>query len=301
MKILIIAGGSSSERKISLISAKMVKVGLLANRHQVTIFDFKKGYKKLKSALALCDIVFPVMHGKEGEDGRLYSFLKSARKPFVGADPNGARIAFDKILFKKYCRKIKIIAPRWKAVKNPADISKFGFPSVLKGAYGGSSHEVVILRSSRDILSAKVKKLFKSDNKFFVEELVSGTEITIGVLLNKALPVVEIIPPKNKWFDYKNKYSGETREIPFAPSVSQRIQKEVQKIALRIHKDLKLGSFSRTDIIVQKNIPYVLETNTPGGVGLTPNSLFPKAAKAAGLTFESMLELIIKRGLINRV
>jgi D-alanine-D-alanine ligase len=294
MKVLIITGGNSSERKISLISARMVKEGLSKNGHAVTMFDFKKGYPALKKIIGEFDIIFPVMHGGEGEDGVLYRFLRSTKKPFVGSDPSGAKIAFDKILFKKYCDKKKIPTADWKIIKTEKDISRFGFPCVLKAAAGGSSHEVVLLHSSKDVSSAKAKAILAASDSFFVEKLIKGTEITIGVVLGKALPVMEIIPPENTWFDYKNKYSGKSKEVPFAPSISQQMQRRVQRIALRIHRDLKLGSYSRTDIIVKNNTPYVLEVNTPGGVGFTPESLLPKAAKAAGMSFERLVEAILQ-------
>jgi D-alanine-D-alanine ligase len=296
MKILIITGGNSSERKISLTSAQMVTKALRENGHTVITFDFKKGYVALKTLLAKSDfdVVFPVMHGKEGEDGILYRFLRSSKVPFVGSDPKGAKITFDKILFKKYCDKNHIPTADWRVVKNAKDITRFGFPCVLKAANGGSSLEVVLLHSSKDMTSPMMKKILKLPDSFFVEKLISGVEITIGVLLGKALPVVEIVPPKDAWFDYKNKYSGKSKEIPFAPSVSRGMQKKVQQIALQIHRDLKLGSYSRTDVIVKDNVPYVLEINTPGGVGLTPESLLPRAAKAVGISFVRLVEEMLK-------
>ncbi len=127
--------------------------------------------------------------------------------------------------------------------------------------------------------------------------MIKGLEITVGILNEKALPVVEIIPPENGWFDYKNKYSGKSKEIPFAPSVNKKIQGLVQEISLKIHKSLKLGSFSRSDFIVRSNIPYILEVNTPGGVGLTSRSLFPKAARAEGISFPRLVDTLVKLAL----
>jgi len=235
MKILIVTGGTSSERKISLISARAVKDALKTNGHNVALFDFKKGHAALRKALPKFDVVFPVMHGKEGEDGTLYQFLRSAKKPFVGSNPKGAKIATDKILFKKYCDKKKIPTSKWEIIKNKSDISRFGFPCVLKAANGGSSLEVAILSSSRDLSNAHVKKILKLKDLFFVERLLKGVEITVGVVLGKALPVLEIVPPAGSWFDYENKYSGKTKEIPFAPSVNRNTQRRAQKIALRTH------------------------------------------------------------------
>lgn len=298
MKILIITGGSSSERKISLISASQVKAVLKTNGHEVTLFDFKRGYRKLGNILPNFDLVFPVMHGKEGEDGTLYNFLKTHGKSYVGSDSKGAKIAFDKILFKEYCERHRLPTANWKKVKNIKDILEFGLPCVLKGAFGGSSHEVILLHSDHDLKKPKVKKFLKTKNFFFVEQLLTGTEITVGILLDKELPVIEIVPPQG-WFDYKNKYSGKTKDILFAPSVKKSVQKKAQKIALEIHKKLKLGSYSRTDFIVQNNIPYLLEANTPGGVGLTPVSLLPKAAAAIGLSFNQLIEKMLS-GVFNK-
>lgn len=294
MKILIITGGKSSERKISLISAGAVKKALEENGHVVTLFDFKKGYAELKKILPKFDVVFPVMHGKEGEDGTLYQFLRSAKKPFVGSSPKGAKVATDKILFKKHCDRKEIPTSAWKMIKNADDISRFGFPCVLKAANGGSSHEVVILHSKKDLSTARVKKILKLNDSLFVEKLLNGVEITAGVLLENPPPIMEIIPPKDGWFDYKNKYSGKTKEVPFAPSLSDDLQKQIQATALQIHQNLGLGSFSRTDFIVENGIPYVLEVNTPGGVGLTPQSLFPKAAKAVNLSFTQLVEKMLE-------
>lgn len=294
MNILIVTGGTSSERKISLVSARTVKEALIKNGHRVLLFDFKKGYGELKKKLAQFDVVFPIMHGKEGEDGQLYQFLSSAKKPFVGSDARGARTAFNKILFKKYCNENNIRTADWNIIKNSNGISRFGFPCVLKAAYGGSSLEVALLNQIKDLFDSRVKKILRLPGPFYVEKLLKGVEITIGVMLEKALPVIEIVPPKDTWFNYKNKYSGESKEIPFAPSVKQSMQQHVQRLALKIHQDLNLGSFSRTDIILDKNIPYVLEVNTPGGIGLTPQSLFPKAAKAAGFSFEQMVEKMLE-------
>ncbi len=293
MHILIITGGSSSERRISLLSAKGVKSALVANGHIVTVFDFKRGYGQLRSALQKCDMVFPVMHGKEGEDGTLYKFLRSVKKPYVGSEPKGAKIAFDKILFKKYCDAKGILTAPWKVITNKQGILRFGLPCVLKATYGGSSHEVALLHTEKALASSRVEKILALPCRWYVEELLQGVEITAGVLNGTALPVIAIVPPSAGWFDYKSKYSGESEEIPFAPSVSSKIQKQAQALALRIHKDLYLGSYSRTDFIVQNGRLYILETNTPGGVGLTSDSLLPKAAIAAGISFEKLVEQIL--------
>ncbi len=293
MNILIITGGNSSEREISLTSAINVKRAVETNGHTAELFDFKEGYSALARSLNRADVCFPIMHGKEGEDGTLYQYLRSSGKPFVGSDPAGAQIACNKIFFKEYCDEQGIRTARWSAVVTKEDIIQFGFPSVLKAANGGSSHEVIPLFRPRDLESEKVQTLFHLSDSLFIEKFLQGIEITIGVLIDHTLPVIEIIPPQNEWFNYENKYSGKSQEVPFAPSLSEPIQRRAQEISLKIHRNLQLGSFSRTDMIVVDNVPYVLEVNTPSGVGLTSESLFPRAAKAEGMSFEQFVNIVI--------
>lgn len=293
MKILVITGGNSSERKISLISAREVKKALIKNGHKVIIFDLKKGYISLKNLSRNFDVLFPVLHGEEGEGGILQQALSKLNKPVVGTkNYKGMKKAWYKIPFKKFCDKNKIKTAKWKIVSNEKDVLKFGLPSVLKTSSGGSSREVVILKSAADLKKNNFKKIMKLNLPTFVEEYKKGIEVTCGILNGGALPLLEIVPPKGSWFNYKNKYDNSTKEIPFAPSLSKDMQKNVQNLALKIFKSFDLGSYCRIDFIVADNIPYVLELNTIPG--MTPGSLLPKQAKAAGISFGQMLEILMK-------
>lgn len=300
MKIIIITGGTTSERNISLISAKFVKKGLEESGHKVMLYDLKKG-RITKNLVKDFDVVFPVLHGEEGEGGDLQKRLSMLKIPFVGGDWKGFKIGWHKIPFKKFCEQENIATAKWTEVKGKNDVIKFGFPSVLKSSNGGSSKEVIILKSAKDIESKSCQNLLKSNLPLFVEQFIPGIEVTVGILDSQALPVLEIIPPNGGWFDYKNKYNGETKEIPNAPSLSPELKKLVQKIALQIHQKLDLGQYSRIDFIVSnscghpkgvKLTPYVLEVNTIPG--LTSQSLFPKAAQAAGISFPELLDKLVK-------
>ncbi len=299
MKVLVITGGTTSERRISLISAKEVKKGLEKAAHDVRLFDLKKGYTLLKKLFSKFDVFFPVLHGEEGEGGSLQRFLNQSKVAYVGGDPDGFTQGWFKIPFKSYCDKNKILTAPWRIVKKTEDIKKFGFPSVLKSTTGGSSREVLILKSQKDLSGKNYQKLIASGFELFVEKYLPGTEVTVAILDDIALPVVEIIPPNGSWFNYKNKYSGETKEIINAPSVNAPLKKKVGDIALKIHKNLKLGPYSRIDFIVYNNHPYVLEVNTIPG--LTSVSLFPKAAAAIGLSFPKLLDKIIRLAYANKV
>lgn len=291
-KILVVTGGISSERKISLMSASQVKKGLEETGYNIKLFDLKKGYPALKKISKDFDVIFPVIHGEEGEGGLLQKFLSTLRKPFVGGYWKGYKKGWYKIPFKKFCDENKILTSPWKKVKNIKDIKSFGLPTVLKSSNGGSSREVVILKTEKDYQNPLFKKLLKSKDMLLIEKFLPGVEITVAILNDKALPVLEIVPPEGAWFDYKNKYWGKVREIPFAPSVPSSIQKKAQEIALKIHQTLNLGQFSRTDFIISDGKIYVLEVNTIPG--LTATSLFPKAAQAAGISFPKLLDKIIQ-------
>ncbi|MFH0937278.1 MAG: D-alanine--D-alanine ligase [Candidatus Daviesbacteria bacterium] len=297
MKVLLISGGNSSERKISLISAGEVKKALQKSGFEVKLFDLRKGLKSLKQAAKNFDVIFPVLHGEEGEGGVLQEFLAQQNIPYVGGNPEGFKKGWHKIPFKKFCDQNNIFTAQWKKIRVGDEVGKFELPSVLKSSNGGSSLEVVILKSEEDLKSSAYKELLHSGLPLFIERYLPGIEVTVGILGDQALPVIEIVPPEGKWFDYENKYQGTTQEIINAPSLDQKTQKKVQEIALDIHQKLDLGPYSRIDFIVSDNIPYVLEINTIPG--FTPESLFPKAAKAIGLNFELLAKKLVELSLKN--
>lgn len=291
MKVLLITGGNSSERPVSLNSAKNVKKALTSNGHKVKVYDLKKGYETLKELAKGYDILFPVLHGEEGEGGRLHKFLSKLKKPIVGTrNYKGLTAIWYKIKFKKYCNNAGISTSTWRLIKTEKDILNFGFPCVVKTSSGGSSLEVFILKTKSEL--TKNKKRIFSHHDLFAERYIKGTEITVGVLNNEALSVLEIISPNNGWFSYKNKYSSLTKEIPDAPSVDEKTKKLAKKIALSIHKNFNLGIYSRTDFIVSKDgTLYALEINTIPG--LTSGSLIPKEAAVKGLSFNEFIETLI--------
>lgn len=297
MKILIISGGNSSEREISLISADAVKKALEKKNHEVQIYDLAGGYAELKNVSQTFDCLFPVIHGREGEGGQLHKFLASLGVPYVGGNWESYEKYWAKLPFKKYCNENNILTSDWREVKTRDDISTLGFPVVLKASNGGSSREVVVLKTAEDLDNPTVQELLDSIDELFIEKFVKGIEVTVAILDNKALPVIEIKPPEGRWFNYQTKYSGETKEIPDAPSLSKKEKESVQAVALKIHQDLELGPYSRIDFIVSEGKPYVLEINTIPG--LTSESLFPKAAAAAGYSFPEVIQEIIDLTVVN--
>jgi len=296
VNILIITGGNSSERKVSLGSAKNVKEALQKKGYKVKLFDLRQGFDFLNNIVSEFEILFPVLHGEDGEGGRLHKYLTKFEKPIVGTrNYKALRKAWYKIQFKQFCENNGILTSPWKKVRLKKEILEFGFPSVLKSSSGGSSREVVILKDKKDLNSYAARKLLNSGLELFVEKYLPGVEVTAGILEGKALSLIEIVPPKGSWFDYKNKYSGVTQEIPHAPSLTEKLRKEVGAIAEKIHNTLDLGSYSRIDFMVSDNLPYAIEVNTIPG--LTSESLLPKAARATGISFGDFLQILVKNSL----
>lgn len=292
MKVLLITGGDSSEREVSLKSAANVEQALEENGHDVLLYDLSKGYEPIIKLAEQYDVLFPVLHGEEGEGGLLHEFLSKINKPIVGTrNYKGLQQAWYKIPFKKFCDENGIKTSPWEIVKNKKEIIKFGLPCVLKASNGGSSKEVIILKSEKDF-NEEFEKLLNSKMPLFVEKYLTGTEVTVGILNGETLPLIEIVPPKGQWFSYENKYTSATAEIPFAPSVSSEIQELVKEIVIKFTEDLSLGSYLRVDFMIYENIPYALDVNTIPG--LTSESLLPKAAKAAGMDFGQFLEVLLK-------
>ena len=170
MRVLLITGGDSSEREVSLKSATNVKQTLKENGHGVLLYDLRQGYEGIKKTALQFDILFPVLHGEEGEGGKLHEFLSRINKPIVGTrNYKGLRQAWYKIPFKKYCDKNGIKTPVWKIIKNKQDIESFGIPCVLKTSNGGSSREVTIIKTSNDLDSNEVNKIFSLKTEAIVE------------------------------------------------------------------------------------------------------------------------------------
>lgn len=295
MKVLVVTGGLYGEREVSLLSAKNVEEALINRGHDAQLFDFKGDYDALPPILKEFDVVFPVIHGKEGEDGDLQEFLEKQVVKFVGSTSAGCKRGWNKVRFKKFCDSESILTAPWVEIRG-REID-FPFPYIIKPADIGSSIDVYIVRKKDDLRKISISSLLSNYEGVLAEEFIDGIEVTVGVLENAALPVLEIIPPEGKFFDYDSKYDGRTQEIPNAPSVPQHMQEKVKSIALQIHNGLGLRHYSRSDFIVRDGDIYALEVNTIPG--LTKESLLPKAAKAAGMSFDDFIEKLINLALAS--
>lgn len=294
MKILVLEGGSSNEREISLRSSKNIKNALNNLGHDVIVYDPINGIDNVKNYVGKVDLVFPILHGGEGENGVYQARLEEHGFKYLGSDSFVSDLCWYKPKFKKAVEKLEILLPNYEIV-TAKTFKKSNFikkPFVLKPLGSGSSIDVFIVRDPKKI-PKDVYRALKEHNEMIVEELIEGIEITIPVLGKKALPVIEIIPPINQEFDYENKYNGKTAELCPPKNVSKKIQKDAQKMAEVIHNGLNMRHLSRLDMIVTPNNElYVIETNTIPG--LTDQSLFPKSAKETGMSIEALVEKFVQ-------
>ena len=301
-KILILGGGISKERKISLETARQVK-NSLKNNYNVLQVDFNEDFeKKLKSFKP--DIVFNALHGRFGEDGYAQTVLEYNKVKYTHSGVLSSALAMDKEISKKIFIKNKILTPKFIIFKyNLKNIDnlkitikkKLKFPVVIKPINEGSSVDVYISNEK------KLKKNLIKMNKYkeiLIEEYIGGREIQVAILGNKKLGVIEL-KPKRKFYDYKAKYysSSKTKHIIPVNLTKKNISK-VLNIAHKAHRILKCRGVTRSDFKFQNNKFYLLELNTQPG--MTKLSLVPEIAAYRGISFLSLLEWILKDASKNR-
>jgi D-alanine-D-alanine ligase len=289
MKVLVLLGGVSNEREVSLRSGRAVIDALNSAGHEVSEYDPQQGMEGLAGFVGKVDCVFPILHGRGGEDGTVQAELEKLGFKYLGTDSRVSKLCYDKSAFKEILNKLSILTPKSEVVTKLSIGSSpiIRNPYVLKPVDGGSSLDAFIIRNPDS--QTYDPRIFDQYEVMLLEELIEGTEITVPILGNTALPVIEIIVPLGKEFDYENKYNGETQEVCPPQHVDTAKQQEVQKLVELIHNQIGARHLSRTDIIIDnEGKPWVLELNTIPG--LTERSLFPKSAEVAGLNMQQLVQ-----------
>lgn len=293
-KVIVLCGGTSSEREVSLRSGNAVAAALTEGGHNVVVLDTDCP----DTVLLRCDVVFPVLHGVGGEDGKTQTRLELLGIPFIGSDSASSRLCMDKSAYRTALREKGFLFPEGGCVRYEeySDSSLRNKPHVIKPVDGGSSVDTYIVRDMVRYDENIARQLFQVHGEMIVEELILGDEVTVGILGEKALPIIEIIPPQNEEFDYENKYNGKTQELIPAVHIQPSDQSAVQALALKAHEVARCRDFSRTDFIISSDGKYyLLETNTIPG--MTNQSLFPKMAAAVGMDMSTLCDHLVKLGL----
>ena len=305
LKILILAGGYSNEREISLITAKSVIEELKKSRIYKLFLtepdgNFVKKLRKFKP-----DLVLNLLHGRYGEDGYIQSILESEKVKYTHSGVLSSSLAIDKEISKKLFVKNKILTPRYikftfksklnlKTLINKIS-KKLKFPVVLKPINEGSSVGVYISNKKNFIKNLLKLEKFK---EILIEKYIPGREIQAAILGNKKLGIIELIP-KRKFYDYKAKYSASAKTEHIIPvKMSVKNFNKINSIAMKAHKLLQCRGVSRSDFRFYNDKFYLLELNTQPG--MTALSLVPEIAKYNNISFIQLIEKIIKDASINK-
>ncbi len=297
MRVLLLTGGWSSEREVSLKGAEQIAVALRSLQHQVTVADLSNEFVNLPALAANHDVAFINLHGTPGEDGLVQAMLDKLGLPYQGSDPAGSFLALNKAASKILLRHAKLPTPDWHFLPTmPSDdwSPKLSFPLFVKSNTGGSSLHLFRVENKEELHNA-LESIFAQGQEVLIEPLVEGQEVTCGVLGDganlKALPPVLIVP-KTSFFDYQQKYTANGAEEICPAPLPEAIVQNIQQMAIAAHETLGLFGYSRTDFIVrQDGALFILETNTLPG--MTNASLIPKEAAAIGIAYPDFVEMLL--------
>lgn len=324
LKIALLLGGTSPEREVSKLTAQSIYKALLSLGCSPILIDPALGINQPKDLNSFfsyddkieisnanyvravnsklfdnIDLAFLALHGKWGEDGIIQSLLELRGIKYTGSKVLASALAMDKIMSKILFQHYNVPTPKWITIENhhndyaelSAKIKSYlGFPCVVKPNDQGSTVGVTICKDETQLIQAfDLAKSFS--NRILVEEFIDGHEVTVAVLENKALPVLEI-KPKHNVYDYECKYTSGMSVYEVPANIPENVSKQIQDYALAAHISLGCEVYSRADFRLSNDMkPYCLEVNTLPG--MTSTSLVPKMAKAVDISFEELIEKII--------
>ena len=299
LKIAVLAGGTSSEREVSLRSGAAVHQALVGKGFDAVLLDVD-GRAAAQARAAGADLAFIALHGVFGEDGGVQSALEEAGIPYTGSGPEACRRAMDKEASRKVLNQSGFAEPRWRVIRGgtapPGAPSDLEYPFFVKPCRGGSSIGVSQVKSEAEWPAAWAAARAE-DDKVIVESKVTGREMAVGILGDHALPVIEICPARD-FYDYTAKYSDSGTRYVFPDDLTPAVLKRIQENALRAHRALGCGGFSRVDLILTAAADYVLEVNAIPG--LTAASLLPKQALKEGIQFADLCVMMIRESIKTR-
>ena len=292
-KVAVLMGGPGSERNVSLATGQGVSKALRSLGTGVLDVDVRDENFQLPKDV---ELAFNCIHGTFGEDGQLQQILEDRGVAYTGDGVEASRIAFDKILSKEKFLERGVVTPESEVI-DAGQRPKMSVPLVVKPARQGSTVGIVIVKNQNE-LEAALKEAARYDCRLLIEKFVSGRELTIGILGDQALPIIEIIP-KGGFYDFNTKYpflnpqAGASAEHVCPAKIDSTLTKKVQELALAAFRALGLVVYGRVDVLLSdKGEPFVLEVNTIPG--MTEASLLPEAAAVAGINYPDLCLRIIE-------
>jgi D-alanine-D-alanine ligase len=298
IRVTVLRGGPSAERPVSLVSGAAVAEACRRLGYQVVEADISP--TDLSALDQDADVVFPVLHGIFGEDGQLQAILESRGLSYVGSDAAASRLAMDKDATKRIWQNANLPTAAWATVGSYSELAQIPDlvpPVVVKPATEGSSIGVCLCETTESLHDA-VTRLAQHHGQLLVEKRLVGPELTIGVLGDRVLPIIQIKPSEG-FYDYQAKYERDDTAYLLAPEIDPQTYRTVQEIAVQAFHAVVCRDFGRVDVIVDDATgPQLLEINTIPG--FTPHSLLPKAATHAGIGFDQLVEQLVQMALSRR-
>ena len=295
-RVAVLYGGRSSERSVSLKTGSAVGKALADAGYRVTLIDTRDVDPRTLDP-ADVDVVFIALHGEFGEDGGVQQILDGLGMPYTGSGVRASRAAMDKLQTKAHFERSRVPTPPWVAIHRHwpvplqlATAGSFGFPVIVKPAREGSSVGVHLVRRQADLADA-LADAFAHGTCALAEVFLPGRELTVGILGDRALPIIQL-NYKGDLFDYHNKYTPGATEHVIDPRLPPGVAEKATSISLAAHRSLGCRGITRVDLRLDAHDrPFVLEVNTIPG--MTETSLIPDAARAAGVSFTRVCELAI--------
>jgi len=288
MKVIVICGGNSAEKEISVKSGLAI-FSAVKKKYKSEILFLKDDFSIIDKHYENGDIIFNALHGGYGEDGKIQSFFEARNYGFIGSNSKSCKIAIDKTRCKFFAKNINIPVPFSRIYNQDLSvIDDFDQSFVIKPNTEGSS---VGFRKNLSKIKA-LKFLEKNKHKeMMIEELIIGREITVSILGNSVLPIVEIIP-KDGTYDYESKYTEGLTSYFVPADIESEITSYISRKTMQLFQEIGCKDYARFDYILSKdNKPFFLEANTYPG--MTKTSLFPKSAASLKMDFDSLIYKLI--------
>jgi D-alanine-D-alanine ligase len=293
MRVTVLRGGPSAEREVSLVSGKAVAEGLRSMGHEV--FESDISPNDLSGLRHPADVIFPVLHGQFGESGELQEIMEGRGMKFVGSGSKASRLGMDKVATKQAWEKAGLPTPPYRVITS-LDEKIPEEPCVVKAIASGSSIDVFVCKGSAEgPVAAKdaVEKILRKYKRVLVEKFISGPELTVGLLEEKPLAPIWIVP-KREFFDYEAKYKSSDTEHRFDTGLPAKVIEHCRELAMKANEIVGARDLARIDIMLdERHNPFLLEINTLPG--FTPKSLLPEAAAHAGIKFGELVDRLAKR------
>ena len=305
MNITILYGGSSTEHKIS-IQTGLAVAEAIKGIYNMDMVNLEKEIYQSPYNLLDADLIFNALHGGVGENGTIQAYLDLHHIPYTGSGSKASKIAMDKNLSKLIAQSVQIPTPNWVLIKRDQhtglklqnyETPKFTYPYVVKPSNEGSTYGLSIVYDETELPEAIGLSAEYSD-EILIEEYIPGRELTVGIIGNKPLPIIEI-KPSHDLFDFECKYIEGMSEYMVPAELSDSLVRKLSEDAMKIYNTIGCRHYARADFrLNEKDEYYFLEINTLPG--MTPTSLLPKAAKAAGLEFPDLIDTIIKIATLDK-